>query len=105
MKLTYTKITGLHYSHYFNEWYNDEEDFDYYVDAQDLIDALTEIIYSLEFNVGKFDEKTTKALKDAIYNFIDENELDEKLAVKYKEDLHEYFSDKAHDWYENSLGE
>lgn len=96
---TYSRQCGpSSYSEYTDEEFYDEEDFEYEVSAEEIRDALTELIFDDYFAKvpGLKENKNAVAeTKKAIRKFIDDNDMEDDLSDAYEDGLKEYFEEDA----------
>ena len=86
---TYTKITEVGEVHGSLEEYGEE--FEYEVDDLELKNVIVDLIWQDSFS--KFSEQS--GIKNAIKNFIDENDLLDTFVDQYEDCLKEYFREEA----------
>lgn len=99
MILTYTKITNQYYLEGSDEWEEDGEDFEYEIDLEQELEALTQIAYNLYFSklgrtLTKEQLKQLKASITAMISDFSDEELDDWKEF-FEDDIKEYFRDDA----------
>lgn len=96
---TYTRQCGpSSYSEYTDEEFYDEEDFEYEVSAEEIRNALTELIFDNYFAKVPGLKKNKDAVaetKKAINKFISDNDFEDDLSDAYEDGLKDYFQEDA----------
>lgn len=96
---TYSRQCGpSSYSEYTDEEFYDEEDFEYEVSADKVIDALSELIFNDYFSnilSVKENKKTVLRIKNAIDSLIKNCDMEETLSDIYEDELKDYFQEDA----------
>ena len=96
---TYSRQCGpSSYSEYTDEEFYDEEDFEYEVSAEEIRDALTELIfddYFAKVSGIKENKDTVAETKKAIKNLIWDNDFEDDLSDAYEDELKDYFQEDA----------
>lgn len=98
---TYSRQCGpSSYSEYTDEEFYDEEEFEYEVSAEDIRDALADLIFDDYFAKvpGLKENKDAVAeTKKAIRNLIWDNDFEDDLSDAYEDELKDYFQEDAFD--------
>ena len=98
MKLTYTNITGSGYLENSDEYEEWGEEFNYEVDWDEELNALTDIIFNNFFNKIKLSKYKNLEIKKCLRSLI-ENWSDEEIEnweETYYDELHDYFKEDAY---------
>lgn len=96
---TYSRQCGpSSYSEYTDEEFYDEEDFEYEVSAEEIRDALTDLIFDDYFAKVpdlKENKDAIAETKKAIRNLIWDNDFEDDLSDAYEDELKDYFQEDA----------
>ena len=94
MTFTYTRKMKSYYSAQHDEYFYDEYDFEYEPERRDLVHALADILVGRE-NFHKGEKDAYKLATKLTERIIDDCDIVDELAEKYKDELRDWFEDEA----------
>ena len=93
MIFTYTRQTNRYYDHVRDKEYYDEYDFDYEPTNEEILDALADILVG-QSNV-ETNKEELKVVTKKIKQIIKDSDIQDILEERYKDELKDWFEDKA----------